>query len=234
MGDVILYITYIVPFCAIWFFLHKSPGHYYIRKGLVYTVLAIVYFFFEKIFNDVRLSFDLNKIEFPGLISGPISTIYHLYFFLLLTSDTFSDTWFGKTFIKIVIISSLLILVTIDYFFQTVVFSYIYTNVVVIMFSIIYFKIRLQDFSGKAAIRPGAWIIIGYFIFSISLIPVALVVEYVTKGIERPIRLVGFYSILFEIIMLLPQVIFYTLLSYGCYKYWLESRKAYASIIEIE
>ncbi len=226
MEVILFYISYIVPICAIVFFLYKCPVHFYIRKGLIYTVLAFFWFFFEQVINDLELFFNFEKSEFPGLVSSPISTVYHLYFFLLLTSDTFSHKWFGKVLIKALILFSLLIFVIIDYYFKTVVYSYIYTNVVVIIFSIVYFKFILKNDFEKVELRPGAYIIIGYFIFSICLIPLSLVVKYVTNGIVKPTRLVGFYSFLFKITILTPQVIFYTLLCYGCYRYWLEYRKA--------
>ncbi|MFZ1527415.1 MAG: hypothetical protein WAT19_01610 [Ferruginibacter sp.] len=223
----VTYIIHILSFIIIWYLLHKSPHHFYIRKGFVYIALAFIFLFFDKVYDDVQGYFFIKKNEFPALIISPISTLYHLYFFLLLTSGTFLHKWYGKSYVKKSFIYILMILVVIDSLLQTLIFSYVYTNVFIIIFSIVYFKISLQRFSEKIILRPEDWIIIGYFFVSVITIPLAMIVGYLTKGNGNASLMRNFYPALSKIILLAPQILFSTLFTYGCYNYWLETKKVF-------
>ncbi|MFZ1527414.1 MAG: hypothetical protein WAT19_01605 [Ferruginibacter sp.] len=216
------YFVHILSFFASWYCVFKNPDHYFIRKTFIYTVIALMFFYLVERFQSIVSAFNIETVS--DLVVSPFTTIYHLYFFLLVTAESFASTWVVKKAANILILLLLLVFILIDISAKTMIFSYFYVDILIIILSVLFFKRELNKFGGDILKSPGVWIVFGYFIFSITFFPFAILVDYTIKTKLSVENVPLVYLYITRLLNLIPGILFYGLLLTGCLKYLNESK----------
>ncbi len=216
------YMVHIISFLGSWYCLLKKPSHNLIRKIFIYNIIAFAFFYFIDKFYTITEAFNIKNINY--LFINPFTTIYHLYFFLLITRNSFAEKWYGRSTVFRMFFYLQLIAVIIDIFLQTMIFSYFFTNILIVILSILFFSKEILPGSRKNIFRPEAWIVLGYLLFSVTLIPFTIYIEYAIMANLKSDNLPVTYVYLFHFVNISPITMFYAFLVVGCFKYLTDVR----------
>lgn len=223
MAIILLYLSHFFSLlvCLICFL--KKPQHYYIKHCFVYTLTALL--FYILLINAGKFLKLYNLSETYRTIIPPLTTIYHLQFFFIVFSDFPKKIIGHSNYLRMILSFFQLFIIAYDLFNHTIIFSYLFTNILISVFSIYYLFEYSKINSFRMFENPSTIIITGFLVLSSVFIPFSIFYSLSVADISFQWTLDKTHRLILLILNVTTFEIFYILLTLACFKYYKNCKK---------